>query len=149
MVALGLLGEPATGPFIESYLDSPIVELCWASAFALTRLGIAGTAVVDVLTQVVALRAVDAMLAGLADCTGVERYYDRYYTAQRLFTLVFSGEPAEPPQSFGDLSDVQQRVVRCVADQDEAAWPYPAMDTLSQWKVPTGHSDLRAYVGSV
>nr|WTB28174.1 HEAT repeat domain-containing protein [Streptomyces sp. NBC_00830]WTB35909.1 HEAT repeat domain-containing protein [Streptomyces sp. NBC_00830] len=178
VVALGLLGEPAPVPFIESYLDSPIVELRWASAFALTRLGIAGPAVVDVLTQVVArppettgtmsflsgsygslavmalaetseattLRAVDAMLAGLADCTGVERYYDRYYIAQRLFTLVFSGEPAEPPQSFGDLSDVQQRVVRFVADQDEDAWPYPAMDALSRWKVPTGHSDLRAYV---
>ncbi|WP_395292435.1 HEAT repeat domain-containing protein [Kitasatospora hibisci] len=98
VVALGLLGEPATVPFIESYLDSPIVELRWASAFALTRLGIAGPAVVDVLIQVVArppektgtmsflsgsygslavmalaetseattLRAVDAVLAGLA-----------------------------------------------------------------------------------
>ncbi|WP_149551866.1 HEAT repeat domain-containing protein [Streptomyces marokkonensis] len=54
VVALGLLGDAATVPFIEPYLESPIAELRWASAFALTRFGIAGPAVVDVLTQVVA-----------------------------------------------------------------------------------------------
>ncbi|MER7757138.1 HEAT repeat domain-containing protein [Kitasatospora sp. NPDC097643] len=181
VVALGLLGDPAAVPFIDSHLDSPVVELRWASAFALTRFGIADPAVVDVLNEVVArapektetmsflsgsyhglavmalaetseattLRAVDAMLVGLADRTGVEGFYDRYYAAQKLFTLVFPGEPAEPPRSFGDLSDVQQRVVRFVADQDDAGWPYGVMDALSRWKVPTGHSDLRAYVGSV
>ncbi|MFE7531955.1 HEAT repeat domain-containing protein [Kitasatospora sp. NPDC057542] len=181
VVALGLLGDPAAVPFIESYLDSPVVELRWASAFALTRFGVADPAVVDVLIQVVArppektgtmaflsgsygslavmalaetpeattLRAVEAMLVGLADCTGVERYYDRYYTAHRLFTLVFPGKPAEAPQSFGDLSDVQQRVVRFIADQDADGWPAGGMDALRRWKVPTGHSDLRAYVGGV
>jgi hypothetical protein len=179
VVALGLLGEPATVPVIGRYLDSPIVELRWASAFALTRFGIAGPAVVEVLTQVVArppektetmsflegsysglaamalaetseattLRAVDAMLASLADSTGVEGFHDSYYTAQTLFPLVFPGDPAEPPQSFGDLSNVQQRVVRFVADQDEAAWPTGAMDALRRWKVPTRHSDLRVYAG--
>ncbi|MFF5308568.1 hypothetical protein [Streptomyces massasporeus] len=54
VVALGLLGDAATVPFIEPYPESPIAELRWASAFALTRSGIAGPAVVDVLTQVVA-----------------------------------------------------------------------------------------------
>ncbi|MEU5221638.1 HEAT repeat domain-containing protein [Streptomyces toyocaensis] len=54
VVALGLLGDAATVPFIEPYLESPIAELRWASAFALTRFGVAGPAVVDVLTQVVA-----------------------------------------------------------------------------------------------
>lgn len=54
VVALGLLGDAATVPFIEPYLESPIAELRWASAFALTRFGIAVPAVVDVLTQVVA-----------------------------------------------------------------------------------------------
>jgi hypothetical protein len=54
MVALGLLGEPATVPFIHRYLNSVIVELRWASAFALTRFGIADLAVIDVLTDVVA-----------------------------------------------------------------------------------------------
>ncbi|MGW2893599.1 HEAT repeat domain-containing protein [Streptomyces sp. NPDC001212] len=130
MVALGLLGDPATVPFVERYLDSPVVELRWASACALTRLGITGPAVVDVLTQVVArppektetmsflsdsyislaamalaetpeattLQVVDAMLVGLADCTGVEGFDDRYYTALTLFTLVFPGAPAEPPR---------------------------------------------------
>jgi hypothetical protein len=178
VVALGLLGEPATVPFIRRYLDSPVAELRWASAFALTRFGIAGPAVADVLAQAVArppektetmsflsgsyrglaamalagtsgavtLRAVDAMLAG---CTGAEGWHDRYYTAQTLFTLVFPGDPAEPPQSFGDLSDVQQRVVRFVADQDESGWPYTAIDALRRWKVPTRHPDLRAYVGTV
>ncbi|WP_431677880.1 HEAT repeat domain-containing protein [Kitasatospora sp. KL5] len=180
VVALGLLGDPATVPFIERYLDSPVVELRWASAFALTRFGIAGPAVVDVLTQAVArppektgtmsflsgsyrglaamalagtsgattLRAVDAMLAGLADRTGAEGFYDRYYTAQTLFTLVFPGDPAEPPQSFGDLSNLQQRVVRFAADQEDGAWPYAAMDALDRWKVPTGRSDLRVYAGT-
>ncbi|MGX1547381.1 HEAT repeat domain-containing protein [Streptomyces adustus] len=181
LVALGLLGDPAAVPFIEGYLDSPVTELRWASAFALTRLGIAGPAVVDVLVQVVArpperaetmsflsgsygslaamalaetsegttLRAVEAVLVGLADCTGAERWHDRYYTAHRLFTLVFPGEPAQRPQSFSDLSDVQQRVVRFVVDQDAEGWPSGGMDALRRWKVPTERSDLRLYVGSV
>ncbi|MGT2532519.1 HEAT repeat domain-containing protein [Streptomyces nojiriensis] len=180
LVALGLLGDSAAVPFVQGYLDNPVVELRWASAFALTRLGIVGPAVVDVLIQVVARpperaetmsflsgsygslaamalaetpeattpRAVEAMLVGLADCRGVERYHDRYYTAQRLFTLVFPGEPAEAPQSFGDLSNVQQRVVRFIADQDSDGWPTGGMDALRRWKVPTGRSDLRVYVGS-
>ena len=54
VVALGLLGEPATVPFIRRYVDSPVAELRWASAFALTRFGIAGPAVIDVLAQAVA-----------------------------------------------------------------------------------------------
>ncbi|MFJ7243414.1 HEAT repeat domain-containing protein [Kitasatospora sp. NPDC098652] len=181
LVALGLLGDPAAVPFVESYLDSPVVELRWASAFALTRLGIADPAVVDVLIRVIAWppertetmpflsgsyrslavlalaetseattpRAVEAMLVGLADCMGVDWHPDRYYTAHGLFTLVFPGEPAEVPQSFGDLSDVQQRVVRFLADQDDVGWPHHVADALNRWKVPTGRSDLRVYVGSV
>ncbi|MFD5568923.1 HEAT repeat domain-containing protein [Streptomyces cadmiisoli] len=180
VVALGLLGEPATVPFIRRYLESPIVELRWASAFALTRFGTASPAVVDVLTQVIAqppektetmpflsgsysglaamvlaetseattLRAVDAMLVSVADGTGVGGFYDRYYTAHTLFTLVFPGNPGEP-QSFGDLSNVQQHVVRFLADQDEAAWPSGAVDALRRWKVPTRHSHLRVYAGFV
>ncbi|MEU4091694.1 HEAT repeat domain-containing protein [Streptomyces sp. NPDC026673] len=179
VVTLGLLGDPATVPFVARYLDSPIVELRWASAFALTRFGIAGPAVVDVLTEVVAhppaktgtmsflsgsysglaamalagtseattLRAVDAMLAGLADCTGVEGFDDGYYMAQTLFTLIFPGDPDEPPQSFADLNSAQQCVVRFVADREEAAWPSDAMDALQRWKVPTRHADLRVYTG--
>ncbi|MEW2620546.1 HEAT repeat domain-containing protein [Streptomyces sp. NPDC048106] len=179
VVALGLLGEPATVPFVRRYLDSPTVELRWASAFALTRFGIADQAVVDALTQVVArppeksetmsflsgsysglaamalaetpdattLQAVDAMLAGLAGATGVEAFHDRYYMAQVLFTLAFPGDPTEPPRRFADLSNVQQRVVRFVADQDETGWPSGAMDALRRWKVPTRPSDLRIYAG--
>lgn len=178
VVALGLLGEPATVPFIQQYLDSPVAELRWASAFALTRFGIDGPAVADVLMEAVArppektetmsflsgsyrslattalagtsaattLPAVDAMLAGY---TGAERLHDRYYAAQTLFTLVFPGDPVEPPQSFGDLSDAQQRVVRFVADQDESDWPSIPTDALCRWKVPTRRSDLRAYAGIV
>ncbi|MEU4107176.1 HEAT repeat domain-containing protein [Streptomyces sp. NPDC027717] len=181
IVALGLLGAETTVPFIRRYLDSPIVELRWASAFALTRFGIADPAVVEVLTQVVArppektetmsflsgsymslaalalagtseataLRSVDAMLAGLAGYVGVEAFDDRYYTAQTLFQLVFPDDPAEPPRSFGDLSDVQQRVVRFVADQGDAGWPSGGMDAFRRWKVPTNHSDLRVYAGIV
>lgn len=181
VVALGLLGEPETVPFIRRYLDSPIVELRWASAFALTRFGIADPDVVEVLEQVLArppekaktmsflsgsymglaamalaetseattLRAVGAVLLGLADCTGVEGFHDRYYAAHTLFTVVFPGDPAEPPQSFGDLSNVQQRVVRFVADHDGTAWPPGAMDALRRWKVPTRHADLRAYAGII
>ena len=76
-------------------------------------------------------------------------FYDRYYTADTLFSLVFPGDPAEPPQSFGDLSDVQQRVVRFIAGQGESAQPYTSMDALRRWKVPTRHSQLRAYAGLV
>jgi hypothetical protein len=45
--------KPATVPFIRRYLDSPIAELRWASAFALTRFGIDGPAVADVLMEAV------------------------------------------------------------------------------------------------
>lgn len=54
LVALGLLGAPETVPFIRRYLDSTLPELRWASAFALTRFGITGQAVIDVLTETVA-----------------------------------------------------------------------------------------------
>ncbi|MFD1276946.1 hypothetical protein ACFQ51_49645 [Streptomyces kaempferi] len=100
-------------------------------------------------SEATTIRGGDAMLTGLADCTGVEGFYDRYYTAQTLFTLVFPGDPAEPPQSFADPSNLQQRVVRFVADQDEAAWPSGAMDALRRWKVPTRHADLRVYAGII
>jgi len=179
VVALGLLGEPATVAFIRRYLDSPAAELRWASAIALTRLGIGDPAVIDVLIEAVAEppektgtmsflagsyislaamalagtsaattpRAVHAMLAGLAGCTGREGFYDRHCITQMLFTMVFPGEPAEPPRSFSDLSDVQQHVVRLIADEGEPAWLDTAKDALRRWKVPTRHSDLRAYVG--
>ncbi|MEU1616777.1 hypothetical protein ABZ479_05655 [Streptomyces sp. NPDC005722] len=184
LVALGLLGEPAAVPFIGRHLLSPVAELRWASAFALTRFGIAGPDVVDALTEAVArppettgtmsflsgsyiglatmalaeasgtseapsLRAVDAILTGLAGCTGRDGFHDRYYTAQMLFTLVFPADPAEPPQSFGDLNEAQQRVVRFVAEQEEGAWPDGATDALRRWKVPTGRSELRLYAGIV
>ncbi|MEV7557599.1 hypothetical protein [Streptomyces sp. NPDC089795] len=178
LVALGLLGEPATVPFVEGYLDSARVELRWASAFALTRFGIAGRAVTDVLTQVVArppektttmpflsgsygglavmalaetsaattAQAVDAMLTGLAHCTGVERYEDRSCLAHELFELAFPGEPARPPHSFADLNDVQQRAVRLVAEGD-IGLPHSATDALYRWKIPTRHPELLTYIG--
>ncbi|MFF4746376.1 hypothetical protein QRN89_00440 [Streptomyces chengbuensis] len=89
------------------------------------------------------------MLVGLADCRRVEAFDDRYYTAETLFRLVFPDDPFGPPQSFGDLSDVQRRGVRFVADQDEAGWPSGVMDAFRRWKVPTRHSDLRVYAGIV
>ncbi|MGW4378463.1 HEAT repeat domain-containing protein [Kitasatospora sp. NPDC004531] len=178
LVALGLLGDPSSTAFVEGYLDSPVVELRWASAFALTRLGVATPAVVDTLIQVVArppqdaatmsflsgsygslavmalvetpegasLRAVEAMLALLAASTGRERFYDRYYTAHQLLTLVFPATPAEPPHSFRDLSETQQRVTRFLAAQDDIAWPSGGMDALRRWNVPTGREALHAYV---
>ncbi|WP_395292434.1 hypothetical protein ACF9IK_01700 [Kitasatospora hibisci] len=54
-----------------------------------------------------------------------------------LFTRVFPGEPAEPPQSFGDLSDVQQRVVRFVAGHGKDARSHPAMGPpRNYWLLP-------------
>lgn len=178
LVALGLLGARASVPFVASHLDSCVVELRWGAAFALTRLGIAGPAVVDALTQVVARppertptmpflsgsytglavlalagtpaaatpRTVEAVFAGLADCTAVERYADRSYLADALFTLAFPGEPTDPPRSFDELGDVQQRAVRLVAE-DHIGWPYMATDALRRWGIPTRHSELLAYTG--
>ncbi|WP_143200094.1 HEAT repeat domain-containing protein [Kitasatospora sp. CB01950] len=181
VVALGLLGDPAAVPFVESHLGSPVVELRWASAFALTRLGIATATVVDVLVEAVArppeeavtmsflggsyrrlamlalagtpaattLRAVDAGLVGLAEGAGAVRSYDRYDMAQHLFALVFPGEPVEPPQSFGELSEVQRHLLWFLADRDDAACFSGACDALRRWQLPTGPTGLRAYVGSV
>jgi len=156
-----------------------VVELRWASAFALTRWGITGPSVVDALIEVVArpperagtmsflsgsycalaamalagtsegttLRAVEAVLAGLAGCTGLEAFHDRYYTARTLLSLVFPDAPAEPPQSFNELSEAQQRVVRFLAESEEGG--RPSMDALRRWKVPTGRPELRAYAGLI
>jgi hypothetical protein len=52
----------------------------------------------------------------------------------------------QPPRSFDDLSDVQQRVVRFVAAQDQAGRPSGATDAFRRWKVPAKHADLRVYV---
>lgn len=54
LVALGLLGDPESVPFIRRYLDSTILKLRWAFAFALTRFGITDHAIIDVLTETVA-----------------------------------------------------------------------------------------------
>ncbi|MFJ1751592.1 hypothetical protein [Kitasatospora sp. NPDC088134] len=90
----------------------------------------------------------EAMLTGLAGCTGVERSQDRYCTAYKLFTLVFPATPAEAPRSFADLNHAQQRVVRFLAERPTDGWPTDGLDALRRWKVPTAHPDLRAYVGS-
>ncbi|MFF0112486.1 hypothetical protein [Streptomyces prasinus] len=44
---------------------------------------------------------------------------------------------------------MQQRVVRCGADQDEAARQSGAVDALRRWEVPTGRPGLRGYAGIV
>ncbi|GAA2021284.1 hypothetical protein GCM10009839_17770 [Catenulispora yoronensis] len=71
IVALSLLGEPATVPFIRRYLDSPTVELRWASAFALTRFGMfflsgsyisLATMALAATSEATTLRGVDAVL---------------------------------------------------------------------------------------
>jgi hypothetical protein len=179
IVALGLLGEPATIPFIWQYLDNSKLELRWAAAFALTRFGIADPALVEVVTEVVTspaartetmsflsgsymslaamalaevpesttLRTVDAVLSGLADCTGVERFFDRYYTAGTLFTMTFPGTPADPPQSFRELSDAQQHVVSFVAERARSPWSHTAVEALRRWNVPTAPAELRDYAG--
>jgi hypothetical protein len=54
LVALALPGAQQTVPFIRRYLDSTLPELRWASALALTRFGITGQAITDVLTETAA-----------------------------------------------------------------------------------------------
>lgn len=56
LVALGLLGDLAAVPVLRRYLDSPNPEARWASAFALNRLGVDDSAVVNVLTELGAFR---------------------------------------------------------------------------------------------
>ncbi|WP_327280560.1 MULTISPECIES: HEAT repeat domain-containing protein [unclassified Streptomyces] len=176
LVALGLLGEPSVVPSVRRYLDSPFDELRWASAFALTRLGVTDPGVTDALTAALAHpparseemmflggdhlglaamaltrtpaattpRAIDAMLAGLANRTDSEKYY----LASELFTLVFPADACEVPRSFGGLSRMQQRVIRFVAEREPSVWPSTAMYALRQWNIPTLHADLRTYVGA-
>lgn len=179
IVSLSLLGDPTTVPFIQRHLHSSIIELRWASAFALTRFGITDPAVIDMLTETVArppgktetmsflsgsfmglsamalaetsgaavLQAATAMLTGLDRCTGAEWYHDRYYTESALFELAFPDNPAELPRSISDLTDVQQHVVRSIADQERIMWTPDAADAFRRWNVPTSRSDLRAYAG--
>ncbi|MFJ2598666.1 HEAT repeat domain-containing protein [Streptomyces erythrochromogenes] len=92
-------------------------------------------------------RAVDAMLAGLARCTGIEMHGDRHRLAHALFPQVFPGHPAEPPQAFSQLNSVQQHVVRLVVE-GEIDWYLPVSDALERWDIPTRPIDLLAYVGT-
>jgi len=51
IVALGLIGDSATIPFVQQYLDDSAAELRWASVFALTRLGMADTTFRDISAE--------------------------------------------------------------------------------------------------
>jgi hypothetical protein len=172
IVALGLLGEPTVVPFIRQYLDSAFDELRWASAFALTRFGVTDSAVTDALIKAIAQpptqskempflggdylglatialaetqaattpQAIDAILAGLANDTDSQSYS----AASTLFALAFPADPSEVPQSFSDLSQIQQRVL---VEREPFPWPANATYALRQWNIPTGQPDLRAYLG--
>lgn len=53
IVALGLLGDPATIPLIRAQLKNDAAVLRWASAIALCRLGASSPDVIDTLTAVI------------------------------------------------------------------------------------------------
>jgi len=174
LVALGLLGEPTTVPFIRRYLDSAHAELRWASAFALTRFGATDAAVVDALKEAVVqppTRSAEMTFLGgdhrgLATMALVDTPaattpeaidamltgwasctgFESYFMEAALFELVFPADPPETPPSFSDLNQTQQRVISFVAEREPSAWSAPAGDVLWAWKIPTHRGGMREYV---
>jgi hypothetical protein len=57
-------------------------------------------------------------------------------------------DPVEPRVAFEELSEVQQQVLRFLADRDVAAWSNSGRQALEHWTVPTKPDDLRAYIAA-
>ncbi len=87
--------------------------------------------------------AVDAVLEGLARTSDAESFP----RADAALRLVF-GAPGRPLPPFADLTSVQQRAVRTIAELPPESWRWVnLMEVLSTWGVPTDHDDCRRYAG--
>jgi HEAT repeat protein len=178
IISAGLLGETNLVPQLRAYLDGSEPLMRWASAVALVRLGPADPSVLRVLASASAdppqrgpgppvnflhgnLRGhaaqalaaldghlpasvVDGLLQGLARSTQVAAFP----MAVAALRVAFPGGGPDPLPPFGELTKLQQRVVRTLAELGPETWRWGNfMEILRAWNLPDNHVDCRTYAG--
>lgn len=177
IISLGLLGGSDAIAAITERLAGGEPMLRWAAAVALARLGAVTAEVVEELASAAAEpleqstpavpflggdcqglaaeslaivsenmtpQAFDAVLEGLARSAGVGSLS---ITSAALY-LAFPAGPADPLPPFDELTALQQRVVRAIAEQGPVTWRLiNFMEIVGAWQLPNLHEELRAYAG--
>ncbi|MEU8345729.1 HEAT repeat domain-containing protein [Spirillospora sp. NPDC048832] len=172
LISTGLLDGRDHLPLIRERLAGDEPGPRWAAAVALARLGEPGPRVLAELTAccvsppeaetdflsgdlsllshmtLAALddppaEAVDAVLEGLAR-TSDNRSFP---VAEVALKMVF-GTPVRPLPPFADLTAVQQRAVRTIAELPSDSWRWGnLLGILGTWGVPADHDECRRYAG--
>jgi hypothetical protein len=178
IVSVGLLGDSGPEPRLREYLSGPEPLARWASAIALARLGSADLDVLRVLAAasadppqpgagppvrflygdlrgyaaqaLAALDArlpadvIDSLLAGLAQSMETAAFP----MAAAALRVAFPGNRPSPLPPFGELTELQQRVVRTLAGLGPKTWRWGNfMAIMRAWNLPDTHADCRAYAG--
>lgn len=178
IVSAGLLGDAGLQSRLREYLGGQEPLLRWASAIALARLGLADPGVLGALAAATedppqpgtgppvhfldgdlkgyaaqALAALDGhlpadvmdgVLHGLARSEQVAAFP----MTSAALRLAFPGGAPDPLPAFGELTELQQRVVRILAGLGPDTWRWVNFTAmLRNWGLPAEQADCRAYVG--
>lgn len=176
IVSIGLLlGDSGFEPSLREYLRAPEPLIRWAAAIALARFGSADLGVLSVLAAasedppasgevlfldgdlagyaaqaLVVLRArlpaelIDSLLAGPARSAETRAFP---MTIAALHLAFPGGRPASLA-SFGELTALQQRVVRTLAGLGPETWRWGNFTAiLRSWNLPADRAACRAYAG--
>lgn len=178
IVSAGLLGDSTLESRLREYLTGSEPIVSWASAIALARLGLADADVLAVLVaaseeppepvpgpsvrfldgdlrayaaQTLAALgdrlpadAIDGVLQGLARSTETAAFP---MTIAAL-SLAFPGNGLDPLPPFDELTELQRRVVRTLAELGPETWRWGNfMAILRNWNLPSERADCRAYAG--
>jgi hypothetical protein len=178
IVSAGLLGDAGLQSRLREYLGGQEPLLRWASAIALARLGLADSDVLGALAaasedppqpgtgppvhfldgdlkgyaaQALAAldghlpaNVMDGVLHGLARSEQVAAFP----MTSAALRLAFPGGTPDPLPAFGELTGLQQRVVRILAELGPETWRWANFTAmLRYWGLPAVQADCRAYVG--
>jgi hypothetical protein len=178
IIAAGLLGGTGPGLHLHEHLRGPEPLLAWASAIALARAGSPGPEVLGVLAaasadpppagpgpqvpfldgdlQGYAAQALAALgdhlpahvigdvLEGLARSQGTAVFP----IASAALQLAFPGGRPDPLPPYGDLTALQQRVVRALAGLGPQTWRWVNFTQIMQaWNLPDARAECRVYAG--
>ncbi|RAY15772.1 HEAT repeat domain-containing protein [Actinomadura craniellae] len=172
VIAAGLVGDASIVPRIRPHLAAGEPVLRWAAAIALARVGTTGPEVIAELAAFAArppedsgvlfldgdLRGLSAtVLAELADpppeaaaalLDGLSRTSETssFTITAAALRMVFGPDARRPLPPHAELTDVQRRAVRTLADLDEETWRWLNFtEILDHWNLPSKRADLRGY----
>jgi HEAT repeat protein len=178
IISAGLLEDARPESRLREYLSGQEPLLRWASAIALARLGLADPDVLGALAAASeepplpgtgppvhfldgnlrgyaaqALAAldghlpadvIDGVLLGLARSKQVAAFP----MTSAALRLAFPGGAPDPLPAFGELTELQQRVVRILAELGPEIWLWVNFkEILRNWGLPAEQADCRAYAG--